>query len=270
MEGLYHDTTPDETIKPKSTAPSPDAQDVEVPETTDDSPSSSEADFSASEFNAALSVEDKVNLLSQMIRIRRFEERSLRAYQQGHIGGFLHLYIGQEAVAVGSVSSMGPDDHVITAYCDHGHALRLEWIWMNVWQNYMGKKQDAPKVRVDPCIFLLLTKTFGVVMVLSVDKHLLGLAWHLPLSIRVSRGLVYVTWVMVPPTKAISMSHLILLLFGTCRLFTLLKIMVILWEPRSRAFCWRAISKRGDAFDIDFSVSEGHDIYEVRHNIGKP
>ena len=51
MEGLYHDTTPDETIEPKSTAPSPDAQTIEVPETTDGSPSS-EADFSASEFNA--------------------------------------------------------------------------------------------------------------------------------------------------------------------------------------------------------------------------
>ena len=58
-----------------------------------------------------------------MLRIRRFEERSLRAYQQGHIGGFLHLYIGQEAVAVGSVSVMDANDHVITAYRDHGHAL---------------------------------------------------------------------------------------------------------------------------------------------------
>eukprot|EP01031_Cornospumella_fuschlensis_P007260 gene7260-8997_t len=66
-----------------------------------------------------------------MVRIRRFEERSLRAYQtknsQGgsNIGGFLHLYIGQEAVAVGCCSLMEKNDHVITAYRDHGHAIAV-------------------------------------------------------------------------------------------------------------------------------------------------
>jgi pyruvate dehydrogenase E1 component alpha subunit len=60
-----------------------------------------------------------------MVRIRRFEERSLRAYQAKKIGGFLHLYIGQEAVAVGCCSLMGKDDHVITAYRDHGHAIAV-------------------------------------------------------------------------------------------------------------------------------------------------
>lgn len=73
--------------------------------------------------NKSLSAADKVRLLADMIRIRRFEERSLRAYQQGRIGGFLHLYIGQESVAVGTLSVLGENDHVITAYRDHGHAL---------------------------------------------------------------------------------------------------------------------------------------------------
>jgi hypothetical protein len=63
--------------------------------------------------------------LPPMVRIRRFEERSLRAYQAKKIGGFLHLYIGQEAVAVGCCSLMGKDDHVITAYRDHGHAIAV-------------------------------------------------------------------------------------------------------------------------------------------------
>ena len=49
----------------------------------------------------------------------------MRAYQQGHIGGFLHLYIGQEVIAAGSVSAMAEDDHAITAYRDHGHALAV-------------------------------------------------------------------------------------------------------------------------------------------------
>jgi len=59
----------------------------------------------------------------QMVLIRRFEERCAELYQQGFIGGFLHLYIGQEATGVGAVNALGPDDHVITAYRDHGIAL---------------------------------------------------------------------------------------------------------------------------------------------------
>src|SRR5690606_19358103 len=69
--------------------------------------------------------EQKVDLYRTMMRIRRFEERSLRAYQSKKIGGFLHLYIGQEAVATGCCSLMGQHDHVITAYRDHGHALAV-------------------------------------------------------------------------------------------------------------------------------------------------
>ncbi len=75
--------------------------------------------------NAVLSQEERMELFRVMVRIRRFEERSLRAYQAKKIGGFLHLYIGQEAVAVGCCSLMGKHDHVITAYRDHGHAIAV-------------------------------------------------------------------------------------------------------------------------------------------------
>jgi pyruvate dehydrogenase E1 component alpha subunit len=61
--------------------------------------------------------------LRQMLLIRRFEERSAMLYQNQKIGGFCHLYSGQEAVAVGSIGALREDDYVITAYRDHGHAL---------------------------------------------------------------------------------------------------------------------------------------------------
>ncbi|HEX8137707.1 MAG TPA: pyruvate dehydrogenase (acetyl-transferring) E1 component subunit alpha [Pyrinomonadaceae bacterium] len=64
-----------------------------------------------------------LHLLYQMILIRRFEEKSAEAYSLGKIGGFCHLYIGQEAVAVGALSALRPDDYVLTSYRDHGHAL---------------------------------------------------------------------------------------------------------------------------------------------------
>jgi pyruvate dehydrogenase E1 component alpha subunit len=58
-----------------------------------------------------------------MYLIRRFEERAAQAYGQGKINGFCHLYIGQEAVAVGVTEAIRPDDYLITAYRDHGYAL---------------------------------------------------------------------------------------------------------------------------------------------------
>ncbi len=59
----------------------------------------------------------------QMLLIRRVEEEAARAYAEGKVGGFLHLYIGQEAVAVGALAALGPDDYVVTTYRDHGIAL---------------------------------------------------------------------------------------------------------------------------------------------------
>jgi pyruvate dehydrogenase E1 component alpha subunit len=66
-----------------------------------------------------------LDLLRKMLLIRRFEEKAAEMYSLGKIGGFLHLYIGQEAVAVGALSVLRPDDYVITGYRDHGHALAL-------------------------------------------------------------------------------------------------------------------------------------------------
>jgi pyruvate dehydrogenase E1 component alpha subunit len=62
-------------------------------------------------------------MLRSMLLQRRFEERTAEAYALGKIGGFCHLYIGQEAVSTGSLSVLRPDDYVITTYRDHGQAL---------------------------------------------------------------------------------------------------------------------------------------------------
>ena len=64
-----------------------------------------------------------LRLYQQMVVIRRLEEKCAELYQQGKIGGFLHLYIGQEATGVGAISARQPQDNVITAYRDHGIAV---------------------------------------------------------------------------------------------------------------------------------------------------
>src|SRR5437773_7872871 len=67
-------------------------------------------------------------MLRQMLLIRRFEEKAAEAYALGKIGGFCHLYIGQEAVAAGSLAALRPDDYVISSYREHGQAL-VRGIW---------------------------------------------------------------------------------------------------------------------------------------------
>lgn len=70
-----------------------------------------------------LSRQDKIDIYREMALIRRFEEKAQEMYEAGKIGGFLHLYIGQEAVASGFMWPLRPDDYVIGAYREHGQAL---------------------------------------------------------------------------------------------------------------------------------------------------
>src|SRR5918999_1393332 len=64
-----------------------------------------------------------LGLLRSMLLQRRFEERAAEAYALGKIGGFCHLYIGQEAVATGALAALRDDDYIVTTYRDHGQAL---------------------------------------------------------------------------------------------------------------------------------------------------
>jgi pyruvate dehydrogenase E1 component alpha subunit len=64
-----------------------------------------------------------INIYHQMLLVRRFEEKSAEAYSTGKIGGFCHLYIGQEAVAIGAISAIRKDDYVLTSYREHAHAI---------------------------------------------------------------------------------------------------------------------------------------------------
>ena len=71
----------------------------------------------------ALDREHGHELLRQMLRIRRFEEKCAELYSAGKIRGFLHLYIGEEAIAVGVMEALTPEDAVVATYREHGHAL---------------------------------------------------------------------------------------------------------------------------------------------------
>jgi pyruvate dehydrogenase E1 component alpha subunit len=86
--------------------------------------------------------EHAVHLLHQMLRIRRFEERCAELYQAEKIRGFLHLYIGEEAVGVGVMQALMPEDAVVATYREHGQAL-ARGVPMNAVMAEMFGKQEG-------------------------------------------------------------------------------------------------------------------------------
>ncbi len=94
---------------------------------------------------SGLSREQAIELYRQMILIRRFEEKSAEVYVAGKIGGFCHLYIGQEAVGVGSISAIRKDDYVLASYREHGLALAKGMTARSIMAELFGKATGCSK-----------------------------------------------------------------------------------------------------------------------------
>jgi pyruvate dehydrogenase E1 component alpha subunit len=87
------------------------------------------------------------HLLREMLRIRRFEEKCAELYSAGTIRGFLHLYIGEEAVAVGVMQSLGLDDAIVATYREHGHALARGVRADALMAEMLGKQEGCSRGR---------------------------------------------------------------------------------------------------------------------------
>jgi pyruvate dehydrogenase E1 component subunit alpha len=85
------------------------------------------------------------DLLEKMLLVRRFEEKSAEMYTLGKIGGFCHLYIGQEAVAVGAIAALEPEDAVLCSYREHGHALARGMDPGPIMAELFGKRTGCSK-----------------------------------------------------------------------------------------------------------------------------
>jgi pyruvate dehydrogenase E1 component alpha subunit len=94
---------------------------------------------------AELDRETLTNIYHQMLLARRFEEKAAEAYSAGKIGGFCHLYIGQEAVAIGAISAIRRDDYVLTSYREHAHAIAKGMSPESVMAELFGKATGCSK-----------------------------------------------------------------------------------------------------------------------------
>ena len=95
--------------------------------------------------SSGLKVDQLIELYRQMLLIRRFEEKSAEVYVAGKIGGFCHLYIGQEAVGVGTISAIRKDDYVLASYREHGLALAKGMPARSIMAELFGKATGCSK-----------------------------------------------------------------------------------------------------------------------------
>jgi pyruvate dehydrogenase E1 component alpha subunit len=127
--------------------------------------------------------EDLLGLYRQMLLIRRFEEKSAEMYALAKIAGFLHLYIGEEAIAVGAVAAIRPDDYVLSAYRDHGHCLARGSDPGKVMAELFGRATGLCKGKG------------GSMHLVDAEKNFLGgyaiVGGHLPLAVGVAFAVQY-------------------------------------------------------------------------------
>jgi len=239
-------------------------------------------DHALAPINKALTPESKVGLLREMLRVRRFEQLSLKHYQAGKIGGFLHLYIGQESVAVGTCSLMGDHDHVITAYRCHGHSLAVGMSMNECMAELYGKATGCSKGKGGSMHFF------------APDKNYWGghgiVGGQTPLGLGLAYGLKY---------KGLKGAALCFLGDGAVNqgcfyeslnmaaLFELPVIYIIenngysMGTSLDRSSVFKdCLAQRGEAFCIEWAQANGEDLYEVRavtqkaidraHNESKP
>ena len=95
--------------------------------------------------SASIDNDELLRMYRLMLLIRRFEETCGQHYSLGNIRGFLHLYIGQEATGIGSISALEPRDYVVTHYRDHGHALARGLDTNRIMAEMFGKKTGLSK-----------------------------------------------------------------------------------------------------------------------------
>jgi pyruvate dehydrogenase E1 component alpha subunit len=101
-------------------------------------------------------------LLRDMLRIRRMEEKSAELYGEAKIRGFLHLYIGEEAVAVGALHALTPEDNIVATYREHGHALVRGMPMERIMAEMYGKREGCSRGRGGSMhLFDAKTRLFG-------------------------------------------------------------------------------------------------------------
>jgi len=226
--------------------------------------------FAKAPINAKLTKVDRIELYRKMVRIRRFEERSLRAYQGKKIGGFLHLYIGQEAVAVGACSLMGKHDHVITAYRDHGHAIAVGMDTKPLMAELYGKVTGCSKGKGGSMHYFDPSRNYwgghGIV------------GGQIPLGVGLGYGIKYLGHKGAAMAfmgdgavnqGAVHESYNLAALWDLPVVFVIENNRYSMGTSQQRSSAGPGLAQRAEAYGMAWETCDGHDIYAVRATLDK-
>jgi pyruvate dehydrogenase E1 component alpha subunit len=220
--------------------------------------------------NAKLSKEEKIELHRKMVRIRRFEERSLRSYQAKKIGGFLHLYIGQEAVAVGCCSLMGKDDHVITAYRDHGHAMAVGMDTKALMAELYGKITGCSKGKGGSMHYFAPSLNYwgGHGIVGGQIPLGTGLAYALKYKKLKGAAMAFMGDGAVNQ-GAVHEAYNLAALWNLPVIFVIENNGYSMGTSQERSSAGPGLAQRAEAYGMNWGTCFGHDVYEVRATMDK-
>ena len=212
-----------------------------------------------------LSLDALTSLYEDMLLIRRFEEKAGQLYGMGQIGGFCHLYIGQEAVVVGMQSVAGPDDSVVTSYRDHGHMLACGMDPNGVMAELTGREGGYSRGKG------------GSMHMFSREKNFYGGHGIVGAQVPIGAGLAFAH--RYNGSNAVSMTYLgdgavnqgqVYESFNMSALWELPVIFIIennqygMGTSVTRAAAGRSLSDRGKAYGIPGMQVDGMDVLAVR------
>jgi pyruvate dehydrogenase E1 component alpha subunit len=231
------------------------------------SASASHLDFAGSPINQSLTPDHKIQLYTQMARIRRFEQVALQHYTKGgRMGGFIHLYIGQESVAVGTLSLCGEHDHNITAYRCHAHALTVGMTMNECMAELFGKQTGCSKGKGGSMHFFAPDKNYwgGHGIVAGQTPLGLGLAYGLKYLGREGCCLCFLGDGAVNQ-GAYHESLNLAALFDIPVIYVIENNGYSMGTSQKRSSAFRGcLAQRAEAYDMEWDLINGSDIYEVR------
>ena len=211
-----------------------------------------------------LTKQNYLSIYTYMVRIRRFEERAAQLYGMGHIGGFCHLYIGQEAVVVGVLITIEKNDSVVTTYRDHGHMIARGLEPKKIMAELTGRSSGYSKGKG------------GSMHMFSKDNNFYGGHGIVGAQVPIGTGIAFTH--KYKDQKNICRTYIgdgamnngqVFEAFNLASLWNLPVLYIIennmygMGTSVNRAAAGSELYKRGEAFDIKGSIVDGMNVFKV-------
>jgi pyruvate dehydrogenase E1 component alpha subunit len=214
--------------------------------------------------NKKLTKDEYIRMYTCMLEIRRFEERAAQLYGMGHIGGFCHLYIGQEAVVVGILLTIESDDCVVTTYRDHGHMIARGLDPKNIMAELTGRSTGYSKGKGGSMhMFSKQNNFYGGHGIVGAQVPIgTGIAFTLKYQNKKNISRIYIGDGAMNNGQVFESFNLASL-WKLPALYIIENNMYGMGTSVSRAAAGSDLYKRGEAFSIKGNIVDGMDVFKV-------